>query len=189
MNESLIQSNSPSCDRGSPEFIHNQSSKPKTRRCKIDIQQLSILEIAFSMEKYPNHNLCKILSARTGLRLKSVAIWFQNKRSTWKKKVTSFENHDRPSNKPGTKIRDLLLTNSSNYGWIILQSISLSTYIAEFMILKVFFYFNNNLKNLIFDFLKKNEFNNNFLLHFLYSGVIILLVFYIKLWRCFPVEK
>jgi hypothetical protein len=61
------------------------SALGKQRRRRATPKQLRVLEKVFALEPFPNAQLKKLLSDRLDMTVKSVTIWFQNKRARLKK--------------------------------------------------------------------------------------------------------
>lgn len=64
--------------------ISNDSRKPKTRT-SINPQQLEVLLETYSREQRPSKPMREELMAKTGLDMKVIQVWFQNRRSKEKR--------------------------------------------------------------------------------------------------------
>ncbi|KAG8863083.1 hypothetical protein FRB96_009263 [Tulasnella sp. 330] len=72
---------------------------PKTRK-RITKEQLDMLEDLFRTNSHPSREERQMIAARTGMELRSVTIWLQNKRQLIKKNATK----DSPSGTPAPSL-------------------------------------------------------------------------------------
>ncbi|KAJ7237597.1 hypothetical protein C8J57DRAFT_1246887 [Mycena rebaudengoi] len=54
-------------------------------RIRFTLQQLTFLESLFATNKHPTQRQCQTAAEQLGMNLKTISIWFQNKRQTMKK--------------------------------------------------------------------------------------------------------